>query len=111
MLACESCGHVFREEDAIRETEYTGVISEGYHESFDVTRCPECGDDYVIDAKRCEFCGNWSADYVCQECRDLITVYLKRLIEHGMSMHRFNNVKPNRFDVISAINEVFEEIE
>jgi len=111
MLACESCGHVFREEDAIRETEYTGVISEGYHESFDVTRCPKCGEDLITDAHRCEFCGNWSADYVCQECEDLITVYLRRLIEHGMSMHRMNGVVPSRISVMNAISDVFEAME
>ena len=111
MLGCKNCGHVFDEDDAIRETEYTGVISEGYHESFDVTRCPECGDDWIIEACKCDFCGAFSVDNVCPDCRDLITVYLRRLIEHGMSMHRMNHVKPDRFDVISAINEVFEEIE
>ena len=111
MLACENCGHVFNEEDAIRETEYTGVISEGYHESFDVTRCPECGDDWVEEACRCEFCGKWSANFVCQECKDLITVYLRRLIEHGMSMQRMNGIKPDRISVMNAISEIFEDMD
>ena len=110
MLACEKCGHVFNEDDAIQTVEYTGVSSEGYHESFNVTKCPECGEDWITDAHRCDFCGDWTLDNICGDCRDLISLYLKRLVEHGMSMHRINNVKPNRFDVINAITEVLEII-
>ena len=42
MLACENCGHVFDEDDAIHETEYTGVTSEAWSEKFDV---PHAGVD------------------------------------------------------------------
>lgn len=111
MLACENCGHVFNEDDVIRSTEYTGVSSEGFQEKFEVTKCPECGEDWIAEAHRCDFCGKWSADFVCQECEDLITVYLRRLIEHGMSMHRMNGVVPNRISVMNAISDVFEAMD
>lgn len=111
MLACESCGHVFDKNEAIHETEYTGVASEGYSEKFDITKCPECGDDWIIEAHRCEFCGGWSAEWVCDDCKSLITIYLNRLVEQGMSLHRSNHVKPNRADVINAISEVIEFID
>ena len=111
MLACENCGHVFNEEDGIHSVEFTGVSSEGFHERFYVTKCPKCGEDMITDAQRCEFCGKWSADFVCQECEDLIAVYLQRLIEHGMSMHRMNGVVPNRISVMNAISDVFEAME
>ena len=111
MLACVNCGHVFDEDDAIHETEYTGVTSEAWSEKFDITKCPECGGDWVEEAIRCDFCGAFSVENVCSDCRDLITIYLRRLVEHGMSMHRINGIKPDRFDVINAIAEVLEEIE
>lgn len=111
MLACERCGHVFSEDDAIHETEYTGVTSEGYSEKFDITKCPECGDDWIVEACKCDFCGCFSVDTVCEDCKDLITIYLKRLIEHGMSLHRSNHIKPNRIDVINAISDVIESID
>ena len=111
MLACVNCGHIFDEDDAIHETEYTGVTSEAWSEKFDITKCPECGGDWIEEAIRCDFCGAFSLDDVCPECKDLISIYLRRLVEHGMSMHRINGIKPDRFDVINAIAEVLEEIE
>lgn len=111
MLACERCGHIFDEDDAIHETEYTGVTSEAWREKFDITKCPECGSDWIAVACRCDFCGTYSKDTVCKDCRDLITIYLRRLAEHGMSMHRKNGIKPDRLDVLYAISTVLEEID
>ncbi len=111
MLACENCGHVFDEDDAVHDIEYTGVVSEGYSEILDITRCPKCGDDYITEAHRCEYCGEWSADYICTECRQYIREALNRIVEQGMTMHRANKVRPSKTDVINAIAEVLEDIE
>ena len=62
MLACENCGHVFDEDDAVHETEYTGVTSEAWSEKFDVTKCPECGDDWIIEG--CGGCAAYLIHYM-----------------------------------------------
>ena len=110
MLACEKCGHVFDEDEAIHGIEYTGVTSEGWSEKFEVTKCPECGEDWVTEAHRCNFCGDWSLNDVCDDCKSYISRNIKTLVECGMTLHRANNVKPNKFDIINAINEVMEDI-
>ena len=107
-MACNACGHVFDEDDLIRETEYTGVHSEGFSETVERQYCPNCGDDYVEEARRCQFCGGWSADWVCPECKIIIRTALNDLVKMSATLHKLNGIK---FREASAHNAIVDELE
>ena len=66
MLICESCGAVFEYAASQMDNET------GYIEQF----CPECHSTYIMQAVKCEYCGDWVAEddafgfghTVCEDC-------------------------------------------
>lgn len=67
MLICESCGAVFEYADSRMDNE-TGCIEE---------RCPECDGSYIMQAVKCQVCGEWvpeddtfgfGSTIVCEDC-------------------------------------------
>ena len=110
MMACNTCGSVFSEEDAIKETEYTGVHSEGFSEAVERYYCPNCGDEYVEEANRCQFCGGWTLDYLCPECAVTIRACINNLLRTSHTLHKLNGVKFNRVNALNAITDVMEDM-
>lgn len=110
MMACNECGRTFGEEDMKVKVEGTGIFSEGFRETVELHYCPHCGSEDIQEACQCDFCGKWTADFICPDCYDLIKIYLQRLVEHGMSMYRMNGVVPNRISVLNAIVDVMEDL-
>ena len=108
MMICRECGRTFTAPKV--RTEYTGVSSEVWHEKFEYDTCPYCGSDEVQEAVRCDYCGEWSEDWTCEDCKVTISKFLTNIIEHGISLHKLNGQKPDRHDVINAISGVLEDI-
>lgn len=107
-MACNTCGCVFDEDDLVRETEYTGVHSEGISETVERQYCPNCGDEDVQEACRCQFCGGWSADWTCPECKIIIRSSLANLVKVSRTLHKLNGIK---FNSVYPINAIVDELE
>lgn len=66
MLTCESCGAVF-EYPATKMDQDTGFVTDS---------CPECGSKYIINAVKCQLCGEWVSEdsafgyesVICEDC-------------------------------------------
>lgn len=110
MLACKECGRVFDEEDAVIEKEYTGVHSEGFSEAVERCHCPKCGSDYVEEAHRCQFCGEWSAEWLCNDCEKLIRETIKSLVCESARLHRKSHMRFHEAYALNAISDVLEDI-
>lgn len=110
MMACNTCGHVFDDNEAYRIREYTGVSSEGHSEVVECWCCPNCGDELIEEAHRCQFCGDWTLDWLCDDCKKLIKTTLEGLVCESARLHRKNGVKFNRAFAENAISEVLEEL-
>lgn len=65
MLICGN-GHVFNKPISIRYE--TGVVSEGFHETYEEDVCPVCHNDDLSEAYTCKICGEWSREPFCPEC-------------------------------------------
>lgn len=73
MLVCLGNGHVFCEDEVRKEKEDYGE---------ETSCCPICGDDYLIEAEKCGWCGEWITDdfyelpdgeKICNYCYSEIT--------------------------------------
>lgn len=109
-MACNECGHVFDEEDMISEIEYTGVHSEGFSETVERHYCPNCGDEYIEKAHRCQFCGGWARGFICAGCKSLIKKDLTNLIKMSETLHKMNGVEFHEAYPCNAISDVLEEL-
>lgn len=99
MLKCNSCGHVFSEEEVNVEV---GEISLGYREEFDC--CPACGDGDFEEAKECAVCGEYitvderdpdAKDHICHKCGNNIMRKLWKVADQhfsGIELRLINDV-------------------
>jgi hypothetical protein len=63
MFICETCGHIFDEDEIYS-------VKEDYGQTFDC--CPNCGGNFT-EAEQCDICGDWTSvddlhDSVCENC-------------------------------------------
>ena len=110
MLACEHCGYIFEEDEAVMKEEYTGVSSEGFHEKWKYRTCPDCGSDEIVEAYRCEYCGGDAADFLCDTCKISLRIELEAIVRKGLALQEANHEKPSRVDALNAITEVLEDM-
>lgn len=106
MLGCMNCGHIFDEDDAVNQTECTGVSSEGFHEKCETTYCPQCGSDNLTDCARCDICGAWSVHEVCDDCTEALTPVLQMMIKEVRKMGA-----KDFCEAIWAIQAILEKME
>ena len=110
MMACNECGRTFGEEDMRVKVEGTGIFSEGFRETVELHYCPHCGSEDIQDAHHCEFCGDWTHDFLCNDCRMFIRQTLESLICESARLHRKNHVRFNRIYAENAIADVMEDL-
>lgn len=101
---CRECDAEFSEVSA----EYRHYRSD-YCEGVPVLRgkmiCPMCGSDDIESLKECGFCGEWSNDSLCPECRKKA----KAIIDYAVKEQNLKNVT-NVADLMYLYDEYCEEL-
>lgn len=103
MLMCYNCKTFFDNGD-LKEIG-TGVTVDGHAETYKTVICPYCGSDEVGDAVRCDVCGEWADDYLCDDCRRYIRGRLEAVISEMTQA-----LKADRADVIWGVSEEIEKM-